>query len=139
MARESFQRRLSPDGAREGRAIHAPIEGEVAGDRGGRILLLGTLLPYSQFLPWLETNGLDLPLLFSELFATRIGGFFGLDIFVSALVLFVFIPVEGRRMASGNLWLPVVATLACGVTVGFPLFLYFMRQRKLDAESRTNG
>ena len=95
------------------------------------LCMLGVLLPYSQFLPWLAANGLDPPLFFSELFVTRIGGFFALDVLVSALVLFVFIGVEGRRMVSGSPWLPVVATLACGVSAGFPLFLY-MRQRKLD-------
>ena len=95
---------------------------------------LGILLPYSQFLPWLKANGLDLPLLLTDLFASRIGAFFGLDVLVSALVLFVFMAVEGRRLRIGNLWLPVAATLACGVSAGFPLFLY-LRQRKLDATS----
>jgi hypothetical protein len=32
-----------------------------------------------------------------------------------------------------HLWLPLVATLAVGVSLGFPLFLY-MRQRKLEAQ-----
>jgi hypothetical protein len=45
------------------------------------------------------------------LFATRIGAFFGLDVVVSAIVLFVFIATEGRRMALSTRWLPVVATL----------------------------
>lgn len=97
------------------------------------LCVLGVLLPYSQFLPWLAENGLDLPRFVSDLFTTRIGGFFGLDVLVSAVVLFVFIVAEGRRTAADNLWLPVVATLACGVSAGFPLFLY-MRQRKLDRQ-----
>jgi hypothetical protein len=48
--------------------------------------------------------------------------------------LFVFIGVEGRRLALRNLWVPVVATCVVGVSLGFPLFLY-MRQLKLDAQS----
>lgn len=102
------------------------------------LCVLGILIPYSQFLPWLAANGLDLPRFVSELFGTRIGAFFGLDVLVSAVVLFVFIAEEGRRVAAGTLWLPVVATLVCGVSAGFPLFLY-LRRRKLDAGSTAIG
>jgi hypothetical protein len=97
------------------------------------LCLLGAALPYSQLVPWLATHGLDLPLFFSELFSTRIGAFFGMDVIVSALVLFVLVGVEGRRLAMRHLWLPLAATLAVGVSLGFPLFLY-MRQLKLDAQ-----
>jgi hypothetical protein len=101
------------------------------------LCFLGTILPYSWFGPWLAAHGFDLPLFFSELFSTRIGGFFGLDVVVSALVLFVFIGVEGRRLAMRNLWVPIVATLAAGVSLGFPLFLY-MRQLKLEAQRNSS-
>ena len=100
------------------------------------LCILGILIPYSQFVPWLAENGLDLPSFVSELFSTRIGAFFGLDVLVSAVVLFVFIAEEGRRAAAGTLWLPVIATLACGVSAGFPLFLYLRRQ-KLDASTES--
>jgi hypothetical protein len=96
--------------------------------------LLGAALPLTQLVPWLAAHGLDLPLFFSELFSTRIGAFFGMDVIVSALVLFVFIGIEGRRLAMRHLWLPVLATLAVGVSLGFPLFLY-LRQLKLDAQT----
>jgi hypothetical protein len=79
-------------------------------------------------------HGLKLQLLVSELFSTRIGAFFGLDVIVSAMVLFLFIGVEGRRMSIKNLLVPIVATVAVGVSLGFPLFLY-MRQLKLEAQS----
>lgn len=95
------------------------------------LCVLGFLLPYFHLVPWLATHGLDLPLFFNELFATRIGAFFGMDVIVSALVLFVFIWLEGRRLAISHLWLPVLGTLLVGVSLGFPLSLY-LRQRKLD-------
>lgn len=98
------------------------------------LCVLGAALPCSQVVPWLMSHGLDLRLFFSELFSTRIGGFFGMDVIVSAMVLFLFIGVEGRRLAVQHLWLPVVATCAVGVSLGFPLFLY-LRQLKLDSHS----
>jgi hypothetical protein len=97
--------------------------------------LLGAALPCTQLAPWLATHSLNIPLLVSELFSTRIGAFFGLDVIVSAVVLFVFIGVEGRRLAMRRLWLPVLATLAVGVSLGFPLFLY-LRQLKLEAQAK---
>jgi hypothetical protein len=39
------------------------------------LCILGAVLPYSQFIPWFRAHGLDLPLFFTELFSTRIGGF----------------------------------------------------------------
>jgi hypothetical protein len=72
-----------------------------------------------------------LRLLFGELFASRVGAFFGADVVVSAIVLFIFIFAEGARCAIKHLWLPVLATLLVGVSLGLPLFLY-QRQRKLD-------
>ena len=97
--------------------------------------LLGLALPYWKLVPWIIDHGLNLTLLGQELFATRIGAFFGLDVVVSAIVLFVFIATEGRRLAMSLLWLPIVATLLVGVSLGLPLFLY-LRQRQLDACSR---
>jgi Terpene cyclase DEP1 len=95
------------------------------------LCVLGTILPYWKLIPWLIDHGLSVSLLCQELFATRIGAFFGLDVIVSALVLFIFIATEGRRLALSLLWLPVIATLLVGVSLGFPLFLY-LRQRQLD-------
>jgi len=98
------------------------------------LCLVGTLLPYWKLVPWIIEHGLNISLLCHELFATRIGAFFGLDVIVSAIVLFVFIATEGRRLAMSLLWLPIVATLLVGVSLGFPLFLY-LRQRTVDATS----
>ena len=96
------------------------------------LCVIGALLPYSEFVPWLLMHGLDLTLFFRELFSTRIGAFFGMDVFVSAAALFLFVSVEGRSLEMRRLWLPVVTTLAVGVSLGLPLFLY-LRERTLEA------
>lgn len=95
------------------------------------LCVIGAILPYSQLVPWIATHGLDFSLFFQELFSTRISGFFVMDVIVSAIVLVTFILAEGRRLDLCRLWLPILATLLVGVSLGFPLFLY-MRQRKLD-------
>jgi hypothetical protein len=96
------------------------------------LALIGLILPYSQFVPWIiEHHGLNMPLFIGDLFANRISGFFALDVIVSAIVLISFIETEGRRLGMRLLWLPIVAVLLVGVSLGLPLFLY-LRQLQLD-------
>jgi hypothetical protein len=96
------------------------------------LCVLGTILPYSQFIPFLREHGLDARLFLEQLFATRIGGFFGMDVIVSSVVLWVFVFAEGRRLGMRHLWTPIAANLAVGVSLGLPLFLY-LRERRLQA------
>ena|ERR1700736_3011318 len=96
------------------------------------LAIVGTLLPYSRFVPWFAEHGLDMPLFFGELFSTRIGGFFGMDVLVSAVTLIVFIRREGVRKNMRLLWLPIAATCLIGVSCGLPLFLY-LRERQRAA------
>jgi hypothetical protein len=103
--------------------------------------IAGFVLPYSQFIPWVIDHGFNARLFVHELFSNRIGGFFGLDVIVSAFVLIPFIFAEGRRLHMNQLWAPVVGTLLVGVSFGLPLFL-LMREPRLklaDAIQRTSG
>lgn len=98
------------------------------------LCVLGTALPLSALLPFLREHGLDVRLFVEQLFSTRVGAFFGWDVIVSSLVLWTLVFVEGRRARLLNLWAPIVANLAIGVSLGLPLFLY-MRERRLEGES----
>jgi hypothetical protein len=91
----------------------------------------GALLPYWQFVPWVMQNGLSIPILFRELFAYRISAFFVMDVVVSAVVLLVFIRVESARLNVRRRWLPVLAVLTVGVSLGLPMFLY-MRELRME-------
>jgi len=97
--------------------------------------LIGLVLPYSQFVPWIaEHHGVNMPIFLHELFANRISAFFAMDVVVSAIVLISFIQTEGRRLGMRLLWLPTVSVLVVGVSLGLPLFLY-LRQIQLDRGS----
>jgi hypothetical protein len=94
--------------------------------------VLGAVLPLSQFIPFLATHGLDLKLIFTSLFSNGVSGFFGMDVIVSSLVLWLFVFSEGRRLRMKRLWVYVVCNLAVGVSLALPLFLLF-RERALDS------
>ena len=95
------------------------------------LCVLGAVIPLIEFAPWAMEHGLKLRLMFTELFSTRIGGFFGLDVIVSAVVVFAFVIVERSRLRPW--WLPIIATLGVGVSLGLPLALY-LRERANDQD-----
>ncbi len=95
------------------------------------LCIMGTVLPYSHFIPFVREHGLDLRLFFEQLFANHIGGFFGMDVIVSSVVLWVFVCIEGRRADVKHLWAPIAANFAVGVSLGLPLFLY-LREARLE-------
>lgn len=95
------------------------------------LCVAGVVLPYSQLIPFVREHGLDLRLFFDQLFSNRISSFFGWDVIVSCFVLWVFVLVEGRRAGVKHVWAPLAASLAVGVSLGLPLFLY-LRERRLE-------
>jgi hypothetical protein len=95
------------------------------------LAILGAVLPLSQFIPFLTKHGLDLKLFFTFLFSNSVSGFFGMDVIVSSVVLWLFVFSEGRRLRMRHLWVYVVCNLAVGVSLALPLFLLF-RERTLD-------
>jgi hypothetical protein len=96
--------------------------------------IAGIALPYSQLLPWLSEHGLAPLLLLQEITRSRISAFAWFDVLVSAVVLLRFAGHEGRKLGMKNLWLPVLATLVVGVSLGLPLFL-LLRERQLELRS----
>ncbi len=106
------------------------------------LCLLGTVLPYSQFILWITENGLDLPLLIEQITSSRIAAFGWLDVAVSAIVLFVFIFTSGVESRVAKLWLPAAGTLVVGVSLGLPLFLYLLEvteERRRGFEGDVGG
>lgn len=98
------------------------------------LCILGTVLPYSLFVPFLVEHGLNLQLFFEQLFVNGISSFFAMDLIVSSLVLWAFVLWEGSRLGMKNLWIYIASNLIVGVSLGLPLFL-LMRQRKLEETS----
>ena len=66
-----------------------------------------------------------------QLFANRISTLFALDLFVTATVFIVFAVYEGAKLKIKHLWVPFIASILVGASLGFPLFLY-MREINLE-------
>jgi len=100
------------------------------------LCVAGVVLPYSQFVPWVAANGLNLSFFVQQLFANRVGAFFGMDVLVSAFALLVFARAESPLVGSRTRWITLLAILTVGVSLGLPLLLY-MRERKLELMPQT--
>jgi len=95
------------------------------------LCFVGAIVPYGEFLPWVAEHGLRPGLILQELFASRIGAFFGTDVILSAATLMVFTRVESAREGIRQRFIVVVAVVTVGVSLALPLFLY-MRERKRE-------
>jgi hypothetical protein len=99
------------------------------------LAILGLVLPYSQFIPFIFEHGLDIELFFRQLFANKISGFFGMDVIVSSLAFWTFVFMEGTKLKMQNMWVYIAGNLLVGVSFALPLFL-LMRQRKIEQQNQ---
>jgi hypothetical protein len=91
------------------------------------LAFVGAVGPYSFFGQFLMAHGLNFQELSTQLWASPVSSYFGINMIVSALVTLLFVFTEGRRLKLKGLWLPFIATLLVGVSCGLPLFLYLRR------------
>lgn len=95
------------------------------------LCVLGLVLPYYFLIPFLFSNGLDIPLVIAESFANQVSAFFAADVLVSSVVLWVFVYQETRNRRVPHWWLSIIANLTVGVSLGLPLFLW-LRQTEIE-------
>lgn len=101
------------------------------------LCVAGTVLPLSQFVPWLSMHGLDVPLLLQQATSSHIAAFAWSDVLVSGIAVAVFVVAEGRKLGMRPLWMPL-SCLMVGPSLALPLFL-FLRERHLAAARPANA
>jgi glucan phosphoethanolaminetransferase (alkaline phosphatase superfamily) len=98
------------------------------------LAILGLALTYYQLFQFMAVHGVDMVLLFSELFRNDATSFFGFDLLVTALAAVIFMYVDGIRIRMRSFWIPILCVFAVGAAFGFPLYLYLreghMERRK---------
>jgi Terpene cyclase DEP1 len=87
--------------------------------------ILGAIIPYYFFIPFLLENGLDIQRLFQQLFINHVSTFFATDFFISCVVFWAFLYQETKKYNIKQWWICIIATLIVGLSFALPLFLYF--------------
>jgi hypothetical protein len=91
------------------------------------LAILGLVLPYSMFIPWLLEHGLDVQLFFQEFFANGVASTTALDFIMVSVGVIVFIIFESKKLGMKHMYLFILATL---VAVGFGLALFLCMREK---------
>jgi hypothetical protein len=92
------------------------------------LAILGTILPWIPFLPWIEGNGLDLVKMIAAAKSNGVTTGLYYDLLISALALNVWIVAETYVRKDYWVLLCVPAIYLIGVSCALPLFL-FLRTR----------
>lgn len=95
------------------------------------LLILGIVIPFSRFAPWLVEHGVDLPRFLDELFINRISSFFGWDVLVTVAVLFALASTD-RELTRGQRWCVALGALG-GASAGLPLYLFLREGNRCRA------
>jgi len=88
------------------------------------LCLLGVIIPYASFVPWIVENGLNVSLLINQVASSPVASFGWLDVVISAVALFVLIYNDFQKIKVRYWWLTIIGTLTVGVSLGLPLYLY---------------
>lgn len=88
------------------------------------LTIIGVVIPYVAFVPFIMQHGLDVPLIIEQAAATRIAAFAWLDVLVSAIVLLI-VAFGGRQITLRQAVCVALLTCAAGVSAGLPLYFYF--------------
>lgn len=97
------------------------------------LAIIGALMPYAAFVPWLLQNGIDIPQFFTEMMANPISIFAWLDVAVAAIALLGFIFHDGQKNQVKWRFVAIIGTLSVGVSCGLPLYLY-LREKQLSSK-----
>ena len=86
------------------------------------LCIFGVILPLTQFIPWLNEYGFDMPLLIQQISADRLSAFAWLDVLMSAGALIVFVVYETKKSNIKYGYFSLFG-LGIGVSLALPLFL----------------
>ena len=99
------------------------------------LCIIGFILPYTQIIPLILEGNFGIQFIINQLFINRVSTLFAFDLFVTATVFIVFALYEGFKLKIKHLWIPFIATVLVGASLGFPLFLYL---REVNLEKNNN-
>jgi hypothetical protein len=90
------------------------------------LALLGAVVPYALFVPWLLEHGFEPRAFLAQALANRISMFAWMDVIVSAVALIALASCYRSLIGRVPLVAVIVSTLTIGVSCGLPLLAFFL-------------
>lgn len=94
------------------------------------LCVIGAILPYYFFLPFIIENGINLQMITDLLFVNKVSSAFGINALITSIIFVIFISIENRKTKLQNLWIPILASSIVGVSFGLPLYLLLKECKK---------
>ena len=94
------------------------------------LCIIGAVLPYYFFLPFLIENGINPQMITDLLFVNKVSSAFGINALITSIIFVIFISIENRKTKLPNLWIPILASSIVGVSFGLPLYLLLKEYKK---------
>jgi hypothetical protein len=94
------------------------------------LFIIGTIIPYYFFLPFIIRYGLNIPLIITKLSANNVSLFFGLNVLITTIIFITYIIYDQKKIKVEFFWFSIIATLTIGISSGLPLYLYFKERTK---------
>ena len=92
--------------------------------------IVGTIVPFAIFIPWLQIHGLNIELFISEWFANSIAQFFAADFLISWLAWLIFILYDRKKNDVAYWWIPFIGNFCIGLSFSLPFYLYLRESKK---------
>ena len=92
------------------------------------LAIVGTILPYYFLVSFVIQYGWDIHRIWDQLFLSEFGAFIVMDVFISSIVLWVFIFAEGRRLGYEKLVGLQRGKPCCRCFTGMPIIFIFPRE-----------
>lgn len=89
------------------------------------LAIVGLILPWSQYVPFIQSEGLNLPLFISHIIANGPTIGFTLDIVWATIVFWIWSFYDARQHDVPHWWAAFLAGLCLGLSVALPLYLAF--------------
>ena len=87
------------------------------------LAIVGLILPWSQYVPFIQNEGLNLPLFISHVVANGPTIGFTLDIVWATFVFWIWSFSDSRKHNVPHWWAAFLAGLCLGLSVALPLYL----------------
>ncbi|WP_413557361.1 DUF2834 domain-containing protein [Bdellovibrio sp. HCB209] len=88
------------------------------------LAILGTVVPYYFFLPFLMNQGLDLSLMMDLLFANSVSRFFAVDLIISSIAFLLWSYGDSKKNNVTGWCFVLVANLTVGLSLALPLYFF---------------
>lgn len=97
------------------------------------MMIIGTVVPWYFFSGFIAENGAGLAGFADALYMNGAAGGAVSDLLLSSAVFWVWSFADARKHGVGNWWLVIPATLAVGLSLGMPLYLWMRARAKQEA------